>query len=98
MSTTFVMKGSTAKTVHGAYAHGPLVIKGHFTMSGPQPIDNTDGCPQWVADLLDQHPDLQRIALSGDKWGVVFTRMDTADGKSIEGRDSPTFETENEHG
>ena len=69
------MKGNTAKTVHGAHAHGPLEIKGRFTMQGPQPIDNENGCPQWVADLLDQYPDVQQVALSGDKWGVVFSRM-----------------------
>ena len=75
MALVFSMKGNTQRQVHGAHAHGPLEIKGHFTASGPQPVDNDGGCPQWVADLLDQHPDIQRVALSGDKWGVVWQRM-----------------------
>lgn len=75
MGTTFAIKGNTAKTVHGAHAHGPLEIKGRFTMQGPQPIDDENGCPQWVSDLLDQYPDVQQVALSGDKCGVVFSRM-----------------------
>lgn len=75
MSKTFAMKGGTGKRVHGAYSRSPLEIKGHFTMSGPQPIDDESGCPQWVADLFDQHPDIQRVALSGDEWGAVFSRI-----------------------
>ena len=76
MSKTFLINGSDAKTVHGAYAHGPLEIKGCFTMQGPQPVEKDGGCPQFVSDLLDQHPDIKQIALSGDACSAVFSRMD----------------------
>jgi NaMN:DMB phosphoribosyltransferase len=79
MAIVFALKGSDARQVHGSHAHGPLEIKGRFTSSGPQPIDNDGGCPEWVADLLDQFPDIQQVALSGDKWGVVWQRMRTND-------------------
>jgi hypothetical protein len=75
MALVFAMKANTKPQVHGSHAHGPLEIKGRFTSSGPQPIGTDGGCPQWVADLLDQHLDIQQVALSGDKWGVVWQRM-----------------------
>ncbi len=75
MSILFAMKGSNAKTIHGAHAHGPLEIRGHFTSQGPQPIGAEGGCPQWVADLLEKHPDIQQVALSGEHCGVVWSRI-----------------------
>lgn len=75
MPFVFALKGSNTKTIHGAHARGPLEIRGHFTAQGPQPIGEEGGCPQWVADLLEKHPDIQKVALSGDNGGVVWSRI-----------------------
>lgn len=75
MPLKFAMKGSKEKRVYAAHATGELEIKGLFHCKGPQPIDDNGGAPQWIADLFDRYPDIDKIALSGEKHSVVYGRM-----------------------
>jgi hypothetical protein len=71
----FALKGNTKKQIHGAHARGPLEIKGCFHAQGPQPVDNDGGAPQWVADLMDQYPDVNQVAISSDGHSTVWSRI-----------------------
>ena len=72
----FVTKGYEGKIIHGSHAMGSLEIKGTFHISGPQPVNNEGGAPEWVADLLEKYPEINQVALSGEKWSVVWGRME----------------------
>ena len=72
---SFAMKGCKKRLIHGAHSVGALEISGHFQFQGPQPVDDNDGVPQWVADILDKHPDINQIALCKKDSGVVYSRM-----------------------
>lgn len=74
MSITFALKGGKARTFHGSHSRTPLSISGTWQFSGPQPVDDDGGVPQWVADLFDRMPDLKRIALGTETGGVVWSR------------------------
>jgi hypothetical protein len=75
MSLSFAMKGSTKPTFHGAHSHTKLEIRGNFYASGPQPVGDDGGVPQWVADAFAYFPSLREIALNGDTHGVVYSRF-----------------------
>jgi hypothetical protein len=79
MSIMFSMKGSNARTFHGAHSSKPLEIKGSWHAQGPQPVADAGGVPGWAADLFDSRPDLQQIALSTKKGGVVWSRTPESD-------------------
>ncbi len=70
----FAMKGHAGPLFHGSHSARPLEIRGSFYCSGPQPVED-GGCPQWVADIFDRLPGLERIALDGDGRGVVWSRL-----------------------
>lgn len=70
----FAMKGHHGPLFHGSHSTKSLEIRGQFHCSGPQPVGE-GGCPQWVADIFDRLPKLDRIALDGDGRGVVWTRI-----------------------
>ena len=72
--TIFAMKGHAGPLFHGSHSTKPLEIRGSFHCSGPQPVED-DGCPQWVADIFDRLPGLERIALDGNGRGAVWSRM-----------------------
>lgn len=62
--------------IHGSYSGTPLEITGSFFCQGPQPIGTKAGVPQWVADHFMNNPEVNTIALSGNSWGVVYSRME----------------------
>ena len=74
MMAIFAMKGHAGPLFHGSHSARPLEIRGSFYCSGPQPVED-GGCPQWVADIFDRLPGLERIALDGDGRGVVWSRL-----------------------
>jgi len=74
---TFAMRGNTDRCLHGAHSHTPLEIKGHFHYQGPQPVGCEGGAPQWVADLMDQYPDVECVAINRKNGGVVWGRIET---------------------
>lgn len=77
MPTKFLLKENKMdKRIHGAYASGRLEFKGCFTMQGPQLVNEKGGVPEWVANLMDARPDIEQIAISGDKGSVVWSRME----------------------
>ena len=84
MSKVFAMKGSTARTFHGAHSAKPLDIRGKFQIQGPQPVDEKGGVPGWAADLFDSMPQIKTIALSGDMGGVVWTRTEKSDQHALD--------------
>lgn len=73
---TFAMRGNTAEQVHGAYSRAPLQFKGMFYAQGRQPVGPEDGAPKWVAEFFRANPDVKQIAISREKSGVVYTRID----------------------
>ena len=73
--TIFAMKGFKGKTIHGARSTGKLEIRGCFFFQGPQPVDDDGGAPVWVADLMDNNPELNQVALSYKDRGVVYSRI-----------------------
>lgn len=77
---TFTLRNFQGQRVHGAYARGPLEISGVFHLTGPQPVDDKGGCPVWVAELLEAHPNVNTIAISGDDFGIVYSRMRSNNG------------------
>lgn len=72
---SFALKGSKGRKVFGAHAIGTLTIKGLFHAQGPQPVDDNNGAPVWVADFFDNNQDVDQIALSGKKHSVVYARI-----------------------
>ena len=71
----FALKGSKCRRVYGAHATGKLNIQGHFNTLGPQPVDDDGGVPVWIANYLDNNPDVDEIALSGGNHSVVYSRI-----------------------
>lgn len=74
MSITFALKGNTGRRVHTSFSRTKLEIRGHFSMSGPQPVGG-NGCPEWIADLFDANPNLTQIALGNEESGIVYQRI-----------------------
>lgn len=72
---TFALRGNTRPQLHASYSCTPLEVKGHFHMSGPQPVSNNGGAPEWVAQVLRDHPDVEAIAVCREHGGVVWQRM-----------------------
>jgi hypothetical protein len=77
--TTFLMKGASGVRYHGAYSRTTLEIRGTWRMSGPQPVGDDGGVPDLVHQVFEQFPKVQRIALSYEGGGVVFSRMEPAE-------------------
>ncbi len=71
----FYAKGYEGRIFHGAYSSWPLQIKGSFQFSAPQPVNDGGGVPVWAAKMFDECPDLDQIALSGEKRSVVYSRI-----------------------
>ena len=71
----FALKGTKERRIYSSYSRKALEIKGGFHISGPQPINDEGGAPVWVAEKFDEHPDIDQIALSGEKGSVVWSRM-----------------------
>lgn len=72
---SFALKGNKGRRVFGAHARGKLSIKGSFHIQGPQPVDDDNGAPVWVADFFDNNQDVDQIALSGENHSVVYARI-----------------------
>lgn len=70
-------KKGQARRFHGAYANGELEIKGSFVFSGPQPVNNEGGIPEYIVQLFDHFPDIDQIALSGKKGSRVYSRFES---------------------
>ncbi len=73
--TTFTLRNFKGQRVHGAYSNVSLEISGVFHLTGPQPVDDDGGCPVWAAEFLESHPNVNTIAISGDDFGIVYSRM-----------------------
>jgi len=76
MPTHFATKRYDGRLIHGAHSINSLEIRGVFNIQGPQPICE-GGAPEWVADLMDRYPEIQDIAISSEKGGVVWSRIST---------------------
>jgi hypothetical protein len=87
MSIVFAMKGSKARTFHGAHSANPLSIQGTWHAQGPQPVDDAGGVPGWAADLFDAMPDVMQIALSTKRGGVLWTRPQPEPQHGLHGMD-----------
>lgn len=74
----FAMRGSNRKTIYSSHSNRPLEISGSWFVSGPQPVGTEGGCPQFVADIFNQYPELKTISLGFEKSGVVFSRPENA--------------------
>jgi len=74
---TFAMKGSLAPQIHSAFSRTRLEIRGCFHIVGPQPVGVEGGAPQWVADVLSAHPEIEEIVVNRGTDGVCYTRMPT---------------------
>lgn len=73
--TTFVMKGAAGVRYHGSHSRTKLDIRGHVSMSGPQPVSDDGGVPELVHQLFQQFPHLKQVALGAETHGVVYQRM-----------------------
>lgn len=73
--TTFLMRGATGVRYHGSHSRTKLEIRGHISMSGPQPVSDNGGVPELVHQLFQQFPQLQQVALGAADCGVVFQRI-----------------------
>lgn len=72
---TFAMRGNRQPQVHASYSTKQLEIKGLFHLSGPQIVGGEGGAPQWVADVLEAHPEIETIAVNYNGRGACFSRM-----------------------
>lgn len=84
--TSFLMKGATGVRYHGSHSRSKLDIRGHISMSGPQPVGDEGGVPELVHQLFQQFPKLQQVALGAETFGVVYQRM--KDEPDVEGAPS----------
>jgi hypothetical protein len=46
-----------------------------FHITGPQIVGGDGGAPQWVADVLAAHPEIEEIAVNRGGSGVCYARM-----------------------
>ncbi len=75
-SNKFCLRGNKSKQVYGQIAHsGELTISGLFDCRGTQPVDDDGGCPVWVDEVLEKHPEIKMLALTYERGGVVYSRM-----------------------
>ncbi len=67
-----------------SYSRTPLKISGNFYLQGPwEVIGREEGAPQWVANVFEQNPEIEKIAVNfkkgGEKGvevgGVCYERM-----------------------
>jgi hypothetical protein len=72
---TFALKGSREPQVHAAHSRTRLQIRGCFHITGPQIVGGDGGAPQWVADVLAAHPEIEEIAVNRGSGGVCYARM-----------------------
>jgi hypothetical protein len=71
----FYAKGYEGRVIHSALSKDALEIRGCFHIAAPQPVNESGGVPKWVADLMDKHPTLEKVALSGKEGSVVWSRI-----------------------
>lgn len=62
-------------TLHGSHSCSKLEIRGHFHITGPQPVGVEGGAPQWAYDLMKDNPRIESIAVAYEGGGVVWSKM-----------------------
>lgn len=73
--TTFAMRGNTSRQVHAAHSRTRLGLRGQFHMVGRQPVGEAGGAPDWVADVLDAHPEIQQLIVNYHGSGICYMRV-----------------------
>lgn len=68
---------------HSTFCQGDLEIRGILTTSGPQPVSEDGGVPEFVADIFRKDVSVQTVVISrewvdGMTWkrSVIYRRMD----------------------
>jgi len=63
------------KRIHSAHLSGPLAMSGCMSISGPQDIGGRGEAPHWAADILERFPDIDQVAISGERYSEIYSRI-----------------------
>lgn len=69
----FVTKGFEGKTFGCSKSQTELEISGQWYVQGRQTVCE-NGCPEWVADIFNDNPDIEIIAIGRQNHGTVYSR------------------------
>ena len=71
---SFILRGNRGNAVHCLHSRTRFEIKGDFQVEEVTAIAESSA-PAWVAEILYAHPEIDQIAISGELYNVVWTRV-----------------------
>jgi len=73
----FGLKGYKGKMVHASLSAQPIEVSGHWHVKAPMVVDDDQGVPRWIYELLKQNPEIEFIAVGKKESGYVYSRIDS---------------------